>query len=526
MHKYVWLELLIHVSGNNTRLKTIASAAGWSTAGVLISKVLSYLYRAIIARGAGPEVYGQLSQALAVFGLVVALCAFSIEQVMQRFVPEYVENSDYAGLKGAVVSALQIVVPLSVLGSVILFLYAEPIAQFAFSSPRIGAAIKVLAFVPPFAVVSKVAVETTVGFSEVKYGVIVNQVFQNLVNVAAAAGLILSGFGLFAATGSFLLGHILSSVLALYLMEFKTGPILRRDSSSRMQREKIIRFAYPLLFSSMIGSVLASTDTVFLGYFMDDAPVGIYNVAVPTAALLHLPTKSYGRLVLPSLSAAKTKPSEDRASLTRTLTRWSAISTFPVFVLMALFAGPILNLLWGSQYTAAATVLVVLVLGEIVGEMTGPVNQLLQSDDRTKLVMKNSLGHLALNVVLNILLVPSFGLLGAAVATTVSVIAIDAVLVYEVQSKVGINPYSWDLAKPVVASIPGALLVWMGLNLVFDTVPTWSMIPGAAVYAASYLVILVVTGAFKPEDADIIESGFRRLGRPDLGGKVAEVLVR
>jgi O-antigen/teichoic acid export membrane protein len=193
---------------------------------------------------------------------------------------------------------------------------------------------------------------------------------------------------------------------------------------------------------------------------------------------------------------------------------------------MVLFAGPILKLLWGPQYTAAATVLVVLVVGEIMGEMTGPVNKLLQSDDRTKLVMKNSFGHLVLNVVLNVLLVPSFGLFGAAVATTVSVIAIDAVLVYEVRSKVGINPYSWDLAKPVVASVPGALLVWMGLNLVFDTVPTWSMIPGAAVYAASYLVILVVTGAFKPEDADIIESGFRRLGRPDLGGKVAEVLVR
>jgi len=514
------------VSSENTRLNTIASAAGWSAAGALISKVLAYIYRASIARGAGPEVYGQLSQALAVFGLVVALCAFSIEQAMQRFVPEHLENSDYAGIKGVVVSALQIVVPLSVLGSVLLFLFAEPIAQFAFSSPRIGAAIKVLSFVPPFAVLSKVAVETTVGYSEVKYGVIVNQVFQNLVNVAAAAGLILSGFGLFAATGSFLLGHILSSLLALYFMEFKTGPILRRDSSPRMQREKIVRFAYPLLFSSMIGSVLASTDTVFLGYFMDDAPVGIYNVAVPTAALLHLPTSSFGRLVLPSLSAAKTSSGESRASLARTLTRWSAISTFPGFVVMVLFAGPILKLLWGPQYTAAATVLVVLVVGEIMGEMTGPVNKLLQSDDRTKLVMKNSLGHLGLNIVLNVLLVPSFGLLGAAVATTVSVIAIDAVLVYEVRSKVGINPYSWDLAKPVVASVPGALIVWAILNLAFKTVPTWSMLPGAAIYLASYLVVLVATRAFKPEDADIIESSFRKLGRPDLGAKVAEVLVR
>jgi O-antigen/teichoic acid export membrane protein len=193
---------------------------------------------------------------------------------------------------------------------------------------------------------------------------------------------------------------------------------------------------------------------------------------------------------------------------------------------MVLFAGPILKLLWGPQYTAAATVLVVLVVGEIVGEMTGPVNKLLQSDDRTKLVMKNSLGHLGLNVVLNILLVPSFGLLGAAVATTVSVIAIDAVLVYEVRSKVGINPYSWDLAKPVVASVPGALIVWAILNLVFETVPTWSMVPGAAVYAALYLVILVATGAFKPEDADIIESGFRKLGRPELGERVADLIVR
>jgi len=275
-----------------SRLKTIAKAAVLSSAGLFASKLLTYGYRALIARFGGPEVYGQLSQAMAAVSLVISISVLGTDEALQKYVSESLEDANFSRLKGAVVSALQITLPVSVLGSVGLFLLADPLAQLAFSSRGMAEALRVVAFIPPFAVISKISVETTVGFSKVRYSVLVNNVFQNLAQVLMAAVLLFSGFKLFAATGSLLLGHVLSSLLAIYLMEFRVGPVLRRGEEADLMRREITRFGYPLMFSGMVGTVLGYSDIFFLGYFLDDAAVGIYNASHPTAALIRPPSAS------------------------------------------------------------------------------------------------------------------------------------------------------------------------------------------------------------------------------------------
>lgn len=508
-----------------SRLKTIAKAAVLSSAGLFASKLLTYGYRALIARFGGPEIYGQLSQAMAAVSLVISISVLGTDEALQKYVSESLEDANFSRLKGAVVSALQITLPVSVLGSVGLFLLADPLAQLAFSSRGMAEALRVVAFIPPFAVISKISVETTVGFSKVRYSVLVNNVFQNLAQVLMAAVLLFSGFKLFAATGSLLLGHVLSSLLAIYLMEFRVGPVLRQGEEADLMRREMIRFGYPLMFSGMVGTMLGYSDIFFLGYFLDDAAVGIYNTALPTAALIGLPSAALGRLMLPSLSAAE-KSGEDTSGLATNFTRWVFYLSFPIFTVLFLFGGPVLRLLFGPPYGQASQVLSILVLGNIVGAATGPVGDLLKSQSLTGVVMKNSVGHLALNLLLNLLLVPRFGILGAAAATTLSVIVLDAVLVYEAISKVGVNPYSRNLVKPVFASIPGVVLAWPVLNLAFDTVPMWALIPAGLFYATSYPAFLSVLKGFEDEDAEIIVSAFRKIGREKIGEKIAGILVR
>lgn len=507
------------------RLNTIAKGAAVYSVGLLASKLLTYGYRALIARFGGPEIYGQLSQAMAVVSFVTTISVLGTDEALQKYVSESLEETDFSKIKGVVVSSLHLTLPISVVGSTGLFLLAEPLASLAFSSPAMAEAIRVVAFIPPFAVVSKVSIETTVGFSKVRYSVLVNKVFQNVVQTLGAAALLFSGFKLLAGTGSLLLGHVLSSLLALYLMEFQLGPVLRRKEEPNLMRREMARFGYPLMFSSMVGTILGYSDVFFLGYFLDDAAVGIYNTALPTAALIGLPSAALGRLMLPSLSASQ-KADEDTAGLTETFTRWVFYLSFPIFTVLFLFGGPVLRFLFGPPYGQASQVLSVLAIGNIVSAAMGPAGDLLRSQSLTDIVMKNSFGHLVLNIVLNFLLVPRFGLLGAAAATTISILVLDAVVVYEMIAKVGINPYSRNLLKPVAASVPGVAVAWPVLNLVFDTVPLWTLMPSGLLYVLSYPVILSLLGGFEGEDAEIIVSAFGKIGREEMGERIAGFLIR
>jgi len=507
------------------RLKTIAKGAVLTAAGVWMSKILTYGYRSAIARFGGPEIYGQLAQAIAVLTVFGTLSTLSTQRAIRTFVPRYLERGDDSKLRGTVISTILITMPASLISTALMFILAEPLATVVFESPGVAPAIKVMAFVPPFATLSKIGISTTVGFNTVKYQVINNNIVQNLTQLGGAVVLLFAGFELFAATGSWLFGYVITGLLALYFMEFKVGPVLRLDAVPKMQYRKILRFSIPLMFSNIVAAVLGYTDIVFIGHFFDDSTVGVYNAALPAAQLVSLPAAGIGSLALPSISGAR-EEGKSGANILSTVIRWTFYASFPAFIVVVLFSGPLLRLLFGGQYVVGAAATVILGLSVILGNLTSSVDEYLMSSSRTELIAKNSVGHLALNIPLNFILVPLYGIEGAALATTISVIVIDAVLIYELLKIEQVNPYGWYVAKPVLASLPGLVSVWVCLQLFFETVPVWSLVPGGLGYGILYVAGMVATRAFNEDDREIITSGFRRLGNEKMGEKVADFLVR
>jgi len=70
-------------------LNALAKGAGVTAIGMMISKALSYLYRVVIARGVGPDAYGQLSLGLMVIGLSTTAAYLSLGSGLQKFIPEF-----------------------------------------------------------------------------------------------------------------------------------------------------------------------------------------------------------------------------------------------------------------------------------------------------------------------------------------------------------------------------------------------------------------------------------------------------
>ncbi len=518
--------------GRSSIINAIVKGAGIAAVGAIVSKLLTYVYRLAVARYIGPEAYGQLTLALTFLSITGTLSLLSVNQSIVKYVSEYRANDDWASIKGAVLSSLHLIMPTSVINILVMYFTAGFVARNIFknSSPEFIFIIQILAFVAPFSNTSSVFIDTIKAFKKMRYVVFTNRIFQNLVQLVVTLILVSLGYGLIGAAWGWLAGVALSSLLAFYFMERKIGPIIFRDVKPNYQRRKILRFSTPLLFSALMATILGWIDTIILGYYLSESLVGIYNAAFPTAMLVLIPYSALNTLALPSLSEVHETGETSLSTIVKTIARWAVIASFPLFILMALFSEQVLHLLFGKQYIPAATALIILSAANITSAMIGPLSDLLKSVERTDILFKNSVVALVLNTSFNIFFIPEWGLglgiEGAALATFLTTILMNVVIVAEAYYFESVTPFHVDIWKPVLAAIVPLVLVYAGLKMLFTTVPLWVLFPAGIVFAALYLATFVLLGGINERDIEIIEGVGEKINRKEEAERLARILKR
>jgi O-antigen/teichoic acid export membrane protein len=126
--------------------------------------------------------------------------------------------------------------------------------------------------------------------------------------------------------------------------------------------------------------------------------------------------------------------------------------------------------------------------------------------DKTKLLFKNSLINFFVNIGLNLLLIPKFGIAGGAAATAISIIFAESLLLAEVYYFKGVHPFSIESLKPIIASTPALIIVYLGLNHLFETIPLWASIPGGLAFGTIYLITLYIINGIKEDELNIIKN--------------------
>nr|EGQ40813.1 MAG: hypothetical protein J07AB56_00590 [Candidatus Nanosalinarum sp. J07AB56] len=201
------------------------------------------------------------------------------------------------------------------------------------------------------------------------------------------------------------------------------------------------------------------------------------------------------------------------------------MTCLPLFGGLLLFPGEALRLLFGDPFVSASTALVILAAGRMVDVATGYMGNVLSAHGETKILFKNSFVKLAINVGLNLALIPFLGIVGAALATAGTTSVLNIILVAEAYHVEGIQPFTKRLLKPFTAITGSIAAVYAATQLLFDTVPVWAMVPAGIVFVGLYVVLLLVLNSFYEEDAEIVEAVGAKIGFEDeaelLGRKLA-----
>jgi len=171
----------------------------------------------------------------------------------------------------------------------------------------------------------------------------------------------------------------------------------------------------------------------------------------------------------------------------------------------------VLSFLFGASYAPAAAALRILSLGFIVNNFLGPNESSLIALGKARFMMWTTLATAALNIGLNIVLIPPFGIVGAAIAFVASVTSINLVRCGKLYSLSKAQPLSRNLLKPTLVSL---VLVFL-FQFIFGNfvTVTWWMLPLLFVlYYIIYGLAILLTRSFDREDITMLLTIEKKLG--------------
>lgn len=498
------------MNSTDESLKTITKGAGIVFIGLFISKLLGYIYRLIVAR-IGTEQYGLLSLGLAIFGVLTTLSLLGLNQGIIRYISFYKAKEDLLKIKNILVSTFKITLPLSLILAIFLFIFSKWISITFFHNPNLSLIIKIIAIALPFEVIRQIILDIFKAFQKIKYELYIKCITENLTKIILTLIFIILGLNIIGATTAYTLSIILSAILAFYFLETKISPIFKHKINNSSFDKELLFYSLPLLFSDFIFSIILWTDTLMLGYFLPESEVGIYNAALPTAFLMNMIPYALYTLFIPMLTELYSQNKNTEFKIVyKTVTKWVFLINLILLSMFYLFSRPILSILFGQNYIRGATSLIILGTGYFIGYFPISSQHFLLIIKKTKLVLFNTLFVAILNILLNLYLIPIYGFLGAAIATSSVFILRGILLSTESYLIKRLIPLKLNFLK-ILFSISIASIIVNYISK-FYPINIFTLVINGILLVGFYSLLLLITKSFEREDIMIIKTIQQKTG--------------
>jgi O-antigen/teichoic acid export membrane protein len=439
-------------------IKTLAAGAGSALAGRISGQGLQILIQILVARLLGPSDFGLYALGWTIFRLGRAVGLLGFDKAAVRFgTPLW--RSDSSALRAVFDRTLLLSLLTGGLVGVILFLTAPRFAS-AFGKPGLGPILGWIAVAVPLAVVLRVAAAASCVSQRTGYSVLSEDLIQPLVQIAAVLIFLRLGWGLVGAVAAVPASCALGAAVALgWLVRIFPDAYERRGRSAISSRQ-LIEFSVEACLVSVFVMLTVWVDRLMVGYFRPAAEVGLYQAASQISLLFTLVLGSFGMIFAPLVAQIHALKERRRlAELYRVSTKWGLYVTTPAFLVILFVPRQVIASTFGSEYASAWLPLVLLTLGQQVNAATGSVGLLLIMSGHQRIWLAVSGGGFVLNIVLNALLIPRWGLVGAAAATAVSIASLFTVGLLLARSLLRIWPYDRRYLKLGLATLATAILL-------------------------------------------------------------------
>jgi O-antigen/teichoic acid export membrane protein len=458
-----------------SRVRPLVSGTALLAAGFLAASVMNLAFQVLVARHLPVADVGRYFESVAVVGILLAVAVGGLRSCLVRYVA-VLDDRESAALGRRLVAA-DVLVAVAI--GALVWLGAGSLSRWLFHDLRLAGVLRVMVVALPFAVVGALCSAFARGKGAFLAHFVVDQVSMPAVRLLALLVALGLGVTVGAVAAGYAAGFAASAVLGLVAAR-RLGLIGGRERGvvARSTLGEAARFAGFRWTVDVLQVLLLWADTLILGVFYPSAVPGVYSVSTRVVLFASIGLSALNLVVAPF--AARALRSGDRGELSAAYAmaaRWSGILVLVPLGLVLAVREDVLRV-FGPAFVQGATPLAVLAIGFGVNAACGPAGVLLTMSSLNRVVLADNLVAVGLNVGLNLALVPTWGMTGAAVAWTSSLVVVNVLMLAQLRSRLGLDV----LRRPLVRT--GAMLgaLSIAVALVGGVSPVWGLATALVVF--------------------------------------------
>lgn len=462
--------------------------------GRLASMATNLVIQVLVVRALSRTDYGLFAYATSVVTVLATVVTFGLDRGLARFVVLFEEERDHARLWGTIVMQAGTILGLGAAAAVVAIGFQGWVGGTLVDDPRLARLLAVMVLLAPMQALDSAAASLFAAFGRSKAIFFRRYVLTPVLRVAVVGLVLLTGGSVFALGAGYVLVGVVGVAVygSMLVRTFRDrglldDPSARSRDGIRLPLREIGAFTVPLLISDAMFVVLNTSDVAILGRTHGAEAVAAYRSVLPLAHLNQVVMNSFALLAGPLM--ARMWARDDRAGLAtaywRTAT-WVAVLTFPIAAVTVGLADPLVALLFGARYDGSGTYLAILAAAFYANAALGFNGVTVKMVGRVWLVAGTAGAALVANVVLNALLIPAHGAIGAAWGTAATVVVYNLLKHLALRRATGVELLPSRYAG-VYATI-GAASVAVGAVAVLDL----PLVVALAVVAAGTAAVLAV----------------------------------
>jgi O-antigen/teichoic acid export membrane protein len=480
-------------------------------AGTVFSAAAAYLFKVYLARVLGAEALGIYALGMTIVGFVTVFSGLGLPRTALRFVSAYSATGKKDLLRGFLVRGLAVLLGSNLLLAAVMYFAGPWIAVRFYHAPMLAPYLGFFVLIMLLGVLSGFLGQVLGGYKGVSRRTVINNFIGSPVLIGATVVLVMLGFGL----RGYIVAQLLSATVILTLYALSVWKLTPKPENSRWKapplEKEVMSFSAVAFGLAFLDFFIIQTGRVMIGHYLDVRDVGIYAVGWALVAYLSIVLNSVNQIFAPTIADLHARGRRELLGrMFQTLTKWVFGLTLPMAAVMIIFALPLMRI-FGRDFEAGWPVLVIGAVGQLVNCGVGSAGTMLLMSGNQKSLIRIQAASAMIMVGLGWLLIPRWGIVGAAVASAAAVVVANVANLSRVRHALGLSPYNRSylrLAWPVLGSVG---VLWVARMTLHVIRPEWLVIAVGLVLSYAAFIGTALAVGLDADDRIIARAVWSRI---------------
>ncbi|MCD4740958.1 MAG: flippase [Desulfobacteraceae bacterium] len=408
------------------RLSKTKKDIQWSFISLAISSLSHLLLRIVLGKDLGASGLGLYTLIFTVYLLSMRFVPFGTGAALTRYIP--MNDGNPLQIKEYVSIGLICSFITGSIFCVIIYIFSDTIAINFFHNPEMTYLLKITAFCIPFIAIEKTVLGAINGFRKMNCFAFLNILQNTSVFIISVVLVVFFKMDVLGAVLGFVIPTIMIGFLSLSFIKDQLRITLKLFSSTT---RKILWFGFYSVLSASVSTLMIHVDSLLIGHFMTKTEVGYYAVAIILIEGVILIPSAIQKVTTPTIAKYYGKNDyENIIKLIKETMLKTFILTMFLIAFLLIFSKFLIVFLFTEEFLPAYTPLIILLVGYGIRAPFISIGGTLSSIGKVDIAFRVNALSSIINLILNLMLIPVFGIVGAACATSASLVISVAIALY------------------------------------------------------------------------------------------------